>query len=171
MNPLSRFILVEHYALSPGVCYTCRSNKTPAIDTQVNVDWEGRVYLCQDCVKELHSQLGLNVVLNAEELDERAMKAFQEGFASGKAVALEAINDAVSAAVAVVTYDVHDTPVSDSVPEISEPLFIGVVEDKPEPVSGFEQVDFVISEPGREGVSGDSSDGDSRRTSLAAFGI
>lgn len=175
MNPLSRYLRVEHLALSPGYCWTCRNNDGPFIDTQVNMDWDGRVYICETCIKEMHSQLGLDVVLNREEVDQAAIQAFQEGFASGKAVALEAIQDAVSNAVSSVV------PVADSgdaVPSGAEPviedsdsLFVGVPADAPALFGSFEQVDSTAGESGREGVSGDSSDGSSRRTSFADLGL
>lgn len=175
MNPLSRYVRVEHLTLSPGYCWTCRSNDGPFIDTQVNMDWDGRVYICVGCIKEMHSQLGLDVVLNREEVDQAALQAFQEGFASGKATALEAIQDAVTNAVssAVPVADLSDIVSAGVEPVIkdSDTLFVGIPADAPALLSGFEQVDSLIGESGRESVPGDSSNGNSGRASFADFGI
>lgn len=91
-EPRSRFAVMEAPMAAPGCCYLCRTaNKEngPWVDTQVNKPFEGAVYICASCIRDMYAQL--------PEADNNAAllfkKAYHDGVQSAVNVMEAAFND------------------------------------------------------------------------------
>lgn len=84
MNELSRFKPLDHLPLSPGVCFICSGGVGPFIDTSRQLEFEGAIYVCIGCVKEMFSQLGLHSIVNEEEVEQLIAQARAEGIEQGE---------------------------------------------------------------------------------------
>jgi hypothetical protein len=159
MNELSRFKPLDHLPLAPGVCYICRGGVGPFIDTSLTKEFEGAVYICIGCIKEMHSQLGLNSVVNAEEVDslieESAARAYSEGRRDMMGELSAFVNSRTSRDAG------NDSPVSDSPVDSSVATGDGAKEDsgKSRQANVEDSGSLSFQEPGI--LSGDSSSGDS----------
>lgn len=51
-----RFKAVDSPTALPGCCYTCHSHKGPFIDTDIQEEMYGAVYLCIQCITEMASE-------------------------------------------------------------------------------------------------------------------
>lgn len=62
---MASFALVDEYHQLPGVCYLCKASKRSAdeqiMDTGIHIDFEGRVYVCGTCIREMAVVCGLSV--------------------------------------------------------------------------------------------------------------
>lgn len=96
MNELSRFKPLDHLPLSPGVCLICSGSVGPFIDTSRQLDFEGAVYICQGCIKEMAAQLGLNFVINAEEVENQVVESYNTGHADGELAMMGKFSEFVS---------------------------------------------------------------------------
>lgn len=65
-------LLVDAPQLAPGACITCLTSQGPFIDTQVDRDGWGRVYLCARCATDVGVSTGL---ASGAELRDRAALA------------------------------------------------------------------------------------------------
>lgn len=48
--------VVDGYVLAPGCCYLCRSDRRgdeAIFDTGIDIDWEGRLYICETCAQDM----------------------------------------------------------------------------------------------------------------------
>lgn len=56
----SRFKVLEKPVVNPGCCFTCSGvSGAPFIDTGVDTQWDGAIYLCKRCIEEMARNLGL----------------------------------------------------------------------------------------------------------------
>lgn len=53
-----RFKAVDFPTALPGCCYTCRTHEGPFIDTDIQEDMYGAVYLCLQCLTEMAAEFG-----------------------------------------------------------------------------------------------------------------
>lgn len=96
MNELSRFKPLDHLPLPPGVCFICSGGVGPFIDTSRQLDFEGAIYVCIGCVKEMASQLGLNFMLNEEEVEIQIAQARAQGQEYGELAMMGKFSEFVS---------------------------------------------------------------------------
>src|SRR5690606_16112270 len=115
--------------------------------------------ICIGCIKEMHSQLGLNSVVNAEEVDslieESAARAYSEGRRDMMGELSAFVNSRASRDAG------SDSPVSDSPVDSSVATGDGAKEDsgKSRQANVKDSGSLSFQEPGI--LSGDSSSGDS----------
>lgn len=165
MNELSRFKPLDHLPLSPGVCLICSGSVGPYIDTSRQLDFEGAVYICLGCVKEMAAQLGLNFILNEEEVELKVASAANEAYEAGRLEVMRLFSEFVSINSA-------DRVRSLDAPTGSEPDANhvetpgGTKSDDVKPEPDLIQGDGPISFEEFRGLSGNPSNGDS----LFAFG-
>lgn len=164
MNELSRFKPLDHLPLSPGVCLICSGSVGPFIDTSRQLDFEGAVYICLGCVKEMAAQLGLNFLLNAEEVELQVAQAYNTGHEHGELAMMGKFSEFVSNYADRSNHADADAP---SVPDdnpVETPS--GAPEVEPEPAPSVKQGDGPISFEEFGGLSGNPGNGQS----LFAFG-
>lgn len=69
MRPATR---MDQPALPPGICYRCRVSEHAGreyfVDTGISIDWEGVIYLCNMCLKDLARSTG--EFFTKDEVDE-----------------------------------------------------------------------------------------------------
>lgn len=158
MNTVSRFKPLDHLPLAPGVCFICKGGIGPFIDTSLTVDFEGAIYICIGCIKEMFSQLGLTSIINEEEVNRLIAQARVEGQEQGELVMMGLFSEFVSNYA-----DRASGNPADGLSESDHNLLAvpnGVPEDEPKQHESVKQGDGAISlqEPGS--ISGDSNDGD-----------
>lgn len=88
-NVTSRYRILEAPIRVPGKCKFCGSAKGPVIDTLVEIDYEGSLYICIKCAKEIGLTAGL-VAPTKEEIDDKF--AIEESVKDGL---LDSIIDAI----------------------------------------------------------------------------
>lgn len=159
MNELSRFKPLDHLPLSPGVCFICSGGVGPFIDTSRQLEFEGAIYICLGCVKEMAAQLGLNFMLNEEEVELRIAQARIEGEEHGELAMMGKFSEFVSnyadrsdRADADVPSVSHDNPVE--TPE-------GAKQGEPKPRQDYVQSDGLTGIEEFGIISGYTSDGKS----------
>ncbi len=87
LAPFDKFQVTNVANQAPGVCFTCKGNTGPFLDTGMSHEWfdqpsagyDGVVYVCFNCVKEMARTIGF--VDDAQNL--RAERMWQEGRLSG----------------------------------------------------------------------------------------
>lgn len=159
MNPISRFKPLDHLPLSPGVCLICSGSVGPFIDTSRQLDFEGAVYICLGCVSEMAAQLGLNFMLNAEEVKAGELSAYESGVSIGRLEVMRQFSEFVSSHADRSNSADADVPgVPDDNPvEASK----GAEQDKPEPRQDLIEGDGPIGIEEFGVLPGNPSDGDS----------
>lgn len=164
MNELSRFKPLDHLPLSPGVCFICKGSVGPFIDTSLTVDYEGAIYVCIGCIKEMFSQLGLESVINADEVELQIADAANAAFEAGRQDVMRQFSEFVS------NYADRSDRADADVPSVPDDNPVetpkGTKQDKPEPRQDLEQGDGPISFEEFGSIPGYPSNGDS----LFAFG-
>lgn len=165
MNPLSRFKPLDHLPLSPGVCLICSGGVGPFIDTSRQLDFEGAVYVCLGCVSEMAAQLGLNLVLNEEEVELKVASAANEAYEAGRLEVMRLFSEFVSVN-SVDRVRSLDAPVNSESDTNHVEAVSGAEANNVKPEPSDEQGDGSLSFEEFRGLSGDSSDGES----LFAFG-
>lgn len=161
---MSRFTVVEQPVAAPGHCFLCRSvAHPPFIDTGLNIMFEGAIYLCTSCLREM---FGMLPVIKANQ--EQFLAAWRAGYntaATRGAFMATQIERAIGA-----FYDVSTAHPDFSNPDISSPaipLVEGVSQDAGEPEGSSLSADSApvedgepASGEGRNGLPSDSDDGD-----------
>lgn len=159
MNPVSRFKPLDHLPLSPGVCFICKGGVGPFIDTSLQVDFEGAIYICKGCIVEMFAQLGLNSVLNAEEVEQLTAEAFASGFSDGELSMMGKLSEFINSRPdRRDSADANDADVPDDNPVET---LSGAPESDPEPAPNSEQGYGFAGLEELGGLSGDSGDGKS----------
>lgn len=65
--------VVETPQALPGECFLCGSSKREAfLDTNINIEFHGAVYLCQTCVEEIAAYFGMASSKRTSHLEERS---------------------------------------------------------------------------------------------------
>lgn len=167
---MARFTALDAPALLPGCCFICRSaNKRMFVDTGVTVKWEGVVYVCEDCLREMATLLPTQEgVFTREQVQSAQARAFNLGRAQGIEFAKQ-IAKAVEEFERGNASDVLSLSTPVSAPGF-EPLAVdepeGVSQDAGEPEGSSVSADSLVVEDGepvsvegRDGLSGDSGDG------------
>lgn len=80
----SRYRVLPRPVRVPGTCKFCGSSKGPVIDTLVEIDFEGSLYICIKCAKEIGRTAGLvDPVLEKEEVTNVTGPEVNERFKNG----------------------------------------------------------------------------------------
>lgn len=106
-----RFKAVEFPTALPGCCYTCRTHEGPFIDTGIQEDMFGAIYLCLKCISEMANEFNFATPRQVESLNRRLQKRFEETqFLKSQNEALKEENNGLRMAVAssVNDYDVRN---------------------------------------------------------------
>jgi hypothetical protein len=72
MLQMTKYIILDAPAVSPGKCANCGSSKNDGrkyIDFGLQVDWYGAVYLCGHCLNDIAKAMGLFEVLETSLLN------------------------------------------------------------------------------------------------------
>lgn len=159
MNELSRFKPLDHLPLPPGVCFICSGSVGPFIDTSRQLDFEGAIYVCIGCIKEMFSQLGLESVLNADEVELQIADAANAAFEAGRQDVMRQFSEFVS------TYADRSDRADANAPSVPDDNPVetsgGTPEVEPESAPSNEQGDGSFSFEESRGLSGNPSNGDS----------
>lgn len=160
MNELSRFKPLDHLPLSPGVCFICKGGVGPFIDTSLTVDFEGAIYICQGCIKEMFSQLGLESVINAEEVELKIADAANTGYEAGRLEVMRLFSEFVSVNSADRVRDLNDAD-SDGPDSNHVAPPVGTTENDTKPRQGNVEGSGITGLEELGSLSGSSSNGGS----------
>lgn len=108
MTSDGRFSVVSQPVVSPGECYICKSvTGGPFVDTLVDMDFVGTLYICTRCLDEMH---GLVHGVPEEKPEETESEAYERGFKVGNDLAWAVAKETVNAALGNVASAGRDIP-------------------------------------------------------------
>lgn len=169
-HPLSRFQLLSSPIATPGKCACCGTATRPVIDFGMTLEFYGAVYLCETCLTEAASTIGMRTAEEYDAARAGSSQAFNEQLLAQDMVAISRERyNAISMAVASLSYAF--LPADDSGADLvaspagaDQPtLFEDVSDDDgvfSESESGHsDSGDAIFGEEG-SGSTGDSEQGD-----------